>query len=54
MKKILFLGFFLAQCYAYAQTEEDDGILDSVLDELFQTDSFLTNITKSQYLYTNF
>ncbi len=54
MKKILFLGFFLAQCCAYAQTEEDDGILDSVLDELFQTDSFLTDLSQTQYLYTNF
>ena len=36
MKKILFLGFFLAQLYAYPQTAEEDAIIDSVLDELFQ------------------
>ena len=53
MKKILFLGFFLAQLYAYPQTEEEDAIIDSVLDELFQTDSSFASLSQSQYLYTN-
>ena len=54
MKKILFLGFFLAQLFAYPQTEEEDAIIDSVLNELFQTDTSFAGLSQSQYLYTNF
>ena len=53
MKKILFLGFFLAQLFAYPQTEEEDAIIDSVLNELFQTDTSFAGLSQSQYLYTN-
>ena len=53
MKKILFLGFFLAQSFAYPQTEEEDAIIYSVLDELFQTDTSFSGLSHSQYLYTN-
>ena len=53
MKKILFLGFFLAQLFAYPQTEEEDAIIYSVLDELFQTDTSFSGLSHSQYLYTN-
>tara|TARA_B100001173_G_C16027115_1_gene564604 strand:- start:1031 stop:1867 length:837 start_codon:yes stop_codon:yes gene_type:complete len=53
MKKFLFFGFFLAHFYSFSQTEEDT-ILDSVIDELFSTDSLLVDLSKSNYLYTTF
>ena len=53
MKKFLFFGFFLAHFYSFPQTEEDT-ILDSVIDELFSTDSLLVDLSKSNYLYTTF
>ena len=53
MKKFLFFGFFLAHFYSFSQTEEDT-ILDSVIDELFSTDSLLEDLSKSNYLYTTF
>ena len=53
MKKFLFFGFFLAYFYSFSQTEED-AILDSVIDELFSTESLLVDLSKSNYLYTTF
>ena len=53
MKKFLFVGFFLAHLYIFSQTEEEDAILDSVMDELFSTDSLLVDLSKTNYLYTN-
>ncbi len=53
MKKFLFFGFFLAHFYSFSQTEED-AILDSVIDELFSTESLLVDLSKSNYLYTTF
>lgn len=54
MKKFLFVGFFLAHLYIFSQTEEEDVILDSVMDEFFSTDSLLVDLSKANYLYTNF
>ena len=54
MKKFLFVGFFLAHLYIFSQTEEEDVILDSVMDEFFSTDSLLVDLSKTNYLYTNF
>ncbi len=54
MKKFLFVGFFLAHLYIFSQTEEEDAILDSVMDEFFSTDSLLVDLSKTNYLYTNF
>jgi len=53
MKKFLFVGFFLAHLYIFSQTEEEDVILDSVMDEFFSTDSLLVDLSKTNYLYTN-
>lgn len=54
MKKFLFVSFFLAPLYIFSQTEEEDAILDSVMDEFFSTDSLLVDLSKTNYLYTNF
>ena len=54
MKKFLFVGFFLVHLYIFSQTEEEDAILDSVMDEFFSTDSLLVDLSKTNYLYTNF
>ncbi|MEK9516770.1 MAG: hypothetical protein VWZ97_01980 [Flavobacteriaceae bacterium] len=54
MKKFLFVGFFLVHLYIFSQTEEEDVILDSVMDEFFSTDSLLVDLSKTNYLYTNF
>ena len=54
MKKFLFVGFFLAHLYIFSQTEEENAILDSVMDEFFSTDSLLVDLSKTNYLYTNF
>ena len=54
MKKFLFVGFFLLPLYIFSQTEEEDAILDSVIYELFSTDSLLVDLSKTNYLYTNF
>lgn len=54
MKKFFFVGFFFSYLYVFSQTEEEDAILDSVIDEFFSTDSLLVNLPKTNYLYTNF
>ncbi len=54
MKKFLFIGFFLINLYIFSQTEEEDAILDSVMDQLFTTDSLLVDLSKTNYFYTNF
>ncbi len=54
MKKFFFVGFFFSYLYVFSQTEEEDAILDSVIDEFFSTDSLLVNLLKTNYLYTNF
>ena len=54
MKKFLFVGFFLVHLYIFSQTEEQDAILDSVMDEFFSTDSLLVDLSKASYLYTTF
>lgn len=54
MKKFLFVGFFLVHLYIFSQTEEEDAILDSVMDEFFSTDSLLVDLHKASYLYTTF
>ena len=54
MKKFFFVGFFFSYLYVFSQTEEEDAILDSVIDEFFSTDSLLVNFPKTNYLYTNF
>ena len=54
MKKFLFVGFFLVHFFSFSQTEEEDAILDSVMDELFSIDSLSMDLTKTHYLYTTF
>ena len=54
MKKFFFIGFFFSYLYVFSQTEEEDAILDSVIDEFFSTDSLLVDLPKTNYLYTNF
>ena len=54
MRNLLLACFFLVQLYIFSQTEEEDAILDSVMDEFFSIDSFLTDLSKTNYLYTNF
>mgnify|MGYP001380561012 FL=1 len=54
MKKFFFVGFFFSYLYVFSQTEEEDAILDSVIDEFFSTDSLLVDLPKTNYLYTNF
>lgn len=54
MKKYLLVGFFLTHFYCFSQTEEENAILDSVMDEFFSTDSLLVDLSKTNYLYTNF
>ena len=54
MKKFFFVGFFFSYLYVFSQTEEEDAILDSVIDEFFSNDSLLVNLPKTNYLYTNF
>tara|TARA_B100001059_G_scaffold74037_1_gene71484 strand:+ start:4536 stop:5375 length:840 start_codon:yes stop_codon:yes gene_type:complete len=54
MKKFLFVGFLLVHLHIFSQTEEEDTILDSVMDEFFSTDSLLVDLSKTNYLYTNF
>ena len=54
MKKFLFVGFLLVHLHIFSQTKEEDTILDSVMDEFFSTDSLLVDLSKTNYLYTNF
>ena len=54
MKKFFFLGFFLVHCYCFSQTDEEDAILDSLMDELFSTDSLMVDFSKANFLYTSF
>ena len=54
MKKFFFIGFFFSYLYVFSQTEEEDAILDSVIDEFFSNDSLLVDLPKTNYLYTNF
>ena len=54
MKKIIFIGFFLFYFLVSSQTDEEDIILNSVLDELFKSDSLLVDLDRSDYLYTTF
>ena len=54
MKKIIFIGFFLFSFLVSSQTDEEDIILNSVLDELFKTDSLSVDLVRSDYLYTTF
>ena len=54
MKKIIFIGFFLFSFLVSSQTDEEDIILNSVLDELFKMDSLLVDLDRSDYLYTTF
>lgn len=54
MKKIIFIGFFLFSFLVSSQTDEEDIILNSVLDELFKTDSLLVDLERSDYLYMTF
>ena len=54
MKKIIFIGFFLFSFLISSQTDEEDIILNSVLDELFKTDSLSVDLDRSDYLYTTF
>ena len=54
MNKFLFVGFFLVHLYIFSQTEEEDAILDSVIEEFFSTDSLLVDLSKASYLYTSF
>ena len=54
MKKFFFVGFFFSYLYVFSQTEEEDAILDSVIDEFFSNDSLLVDLPKTNYLYTNF
>ena len=54
MKKFFFIGFFFSYLYVFSQTEEEDAILDSVIDEFFSSDSLLVDLPKTNYLYTNF
>lgn len=54
MKKIIFIGFFLFSFLVSSQIDEEDIILNSVLDELFKTDSLSVDLDRSDYLYTTF
>ena len=54
MKKFLLVGFFFSHLNVFSQTEEEDAILDSVIDQFFSTDSLLVDLSKTNYLYTNF
>ena len=54
MKKIIFICFFLFSFLVSSQTDEEDIILNSVLDELFKTDSLSVDLVRSDYLYTTF
>ena len=53
MKKLLFIGLMFPYLYCLAQSEEDT-VLDSVLDELFQIDSTMVDLSQNHYLYTTF
>lgn len=54
MKKFLFVGFFLVHIYCFSQSDDEDAILDSVLDELFSSDDLLIDRPTSDYLYATF
>tara|TARA_B100001057_G_scaffold473710_1_gene538505 strand:- start:683 stop:1519 length:837 start_codon:yes stop_codon:yes gene_type:complete len=51
MKKIIFIGFFLFPFFLLSQTDDEDVILDGFLDELFNIDSPLVDLDRSDYLY---
>jgi hypothetical protein len=53
MKKLLFIGLMFPYLHCLAQLEEDT-VLDSVLDELFQIDSTMVDLSQNHYLYTTF
>ena len=54
MKKFLLVGFFLVPLYIFSQTEEEDTILDSLIEEFLSADSLMVNLSKTNYLYTTF
>lgn len=54
MKKLLFVGFFLAHINCFSQSNDEDAILDSILDELFPNDDLLIDRPSSDYLYASF
>jgi hypothetical protein len=53
MKKLFFIGFIFSCLHCLAQSEEDT-VLDSVLDEIFQIDSMMVDPSHTHYLYTTF
>ena len=54
MKKFLFVGFFFVHLYIFSQTAEEDAILESIIDEFFSRDSLMVDLSKNNYLYSNF
>lgn len=53
MKKLLFVGVFILSINCFPQTEDEEAILDSVLDELFKTDDSWVDQSQSHYLYAS-
>ena len=54
MKKIIFISFSLLPFLIFSQADEEEIILNSVLDQLFETDSPLVDLDRSDYLYSTF
>ena len=50
MKKIIFISFSLLPFLIFSQADEEEIILNSVLDQLFETDSPLVDLDRSDYL----
>jgi len=53
MKNLFFIGLIFSCLHCLAQSEEDT-VLDSVLDEIFQIDSMMVDPSHTHYLYTTF
>ena len=53
MKDLILIGFFCASLLCYPQSEEDQ-VIDSILDELFETEASPVDFSQSHFLYTSF
>lgn len=53
MKDLILIGFFCASLFCYPQSEEDQ-VIDSILDELFETEASPVDFSQSHFLYTSF
>ena len=52
MKDLILIGFFCASLFCYPQSEEDQ-VIDSILDELFETEASPVDFSQSHFLYTS-